>query len=114
MPQVFTNNATGELSVAIDASILQVLLKTGDGANFPVVNPPDYFLATMEDTLGNFEIVKVIGSAGPDLFNFEARGHEGTTPLSFSDGDRFELRMTAASLEVYLQRDGDVVDGGTY
>lgn len=113
--QVYSNNATTTLAIAINDTDTSITVQTNDGALFPTlsVGPPAEFCAlTLEDVAGNIEIVKCTARAG-DVFTVE-RGFDGTTPQSWGVGDRLELRQTRSTNERFVQRDGDVLHGGVF
>ena len=90
------NNAIGYLSTAISASDVGVALESGDGAAFPALSTGDYFYATLEDTNGVTEVVKVTARSG-DSLTIE-RAQEGTTAATFAAGSAIELRITAQNV----------------
>lgn len=115
MAQLFSNNGSTTTVGAITDTDTTILVAGGTGELFPLINnadPDEYSMCTLEDTGGNYEIVKATGRVG-DNFTVE-RGAEGTLARAFGSGTRFELRMTAGSLDVFIQESGDVIDGGTY
>jgi hypothetical protein len=89
-----TNNAASALSANITNSETTIALATGQGDRFPTLGAGDYFYATIIDTAGQLEIVKVTARTGDSLT--VVRGQDGTTAKAFSTNDRFELRPTAA------------------
>lgn len=101
MPLVFANNAAGTLASNISAGDTSIALTPGDGAAFPQPSGAEYFLATMVDSLGHVEIIKVTARSG-DVLTVE-RGQEGATARAYSADDRIELRLTKGSLESFLQ-----------
>jgi hypothetical protein len=72
------------------------VLTAGHGARFPALGGQDYFYATLVDTSGNLEIVKVTARATDTLT--VVRGQDGTTARAYSSGDRLELRPCNATL----------------
>jgi hypothetical protein len=97
MPIKLANNASGTLATAISASDTGVALTTGNGALFPALSAGEYFYATLTSTAGTQEIIKATARSGDSLTI--VRAQEGTTAQSFAAGARFELRVTAASVE---------------
>jgi hypothetical protein len=97
MPIKLANNASGTLATAINASDIGIVLTTGDGAEFPTLGAGDYFYATLTSTQGTQEIVKVTARSGDSLTI--VRAQEGTSAAGFAAGARFELRVTAASVD---------------
>lgn len=97
MPIKLANNASGTLATAINASDTGIALTTGDGAEFPTLGVGDYFYATLTSTQGTQEIVKATARSGDSLT--VVRAQEGTSAAGFAVGSRFELRVTAASVD---------------
>lgn len=89
-----SNNATTKLSssIANDATSLAVQ----DASAFPSLSAGEWFPATIVDSSGNMEIVKVTARSGA-TFTIE-RGQEGTIARSFIAGSRIDIRLTEASL----------------
>jgi len=102
MPIKLANNASGTLATAISASDTGIALTTGDGAEFPTLGAGDYFYATITSSGGTQEIVKATARSGDSLT--VVRAQEGTTAASFAAGSRFELRVTAGSVEDYVEQ----------
>ena len=113
MSQLYTNNASSLLVNNISSTDTTILVSPGTGGLFPPISGgDDFFIATMEDQFGNYEIVRVNNRVGDSMFverNWEASGAK-----AFSQGDRFELRFTAGSVEQFLQREGDRIEGGLF
>lgn len=111
--QLFANNADSLLDGAIASDSASIALKAGDGAKFPLPTGGDYFLATLFQKVGtnesNYEIVKVTARVGDVLT--VVRAQEGTTAQAYSDGDRFELRVTAAAFQNLVNDKVDKVAG---
>jgi hypothetical protein len=91
-----TNNATTTITADLSSTALSLTVATGTGVLFPVLGAGDYFYATLVNTSGNFEVVKV--TARTDDVMTIVRAQEGTLALPFPDNSRFELRVTAASV----------------
>jgi hypothetical protein len=91
-----TNNATTTITADLSSTALSLTVATGTGILFPVLGAGDYFYATLANTSGNFEVVKVT-SRTDDVMTI-VRAQEGTLALPFPDNSRFELRVTAASV----------------
>jgi hypothetical protein len=106
----FANNAYGTLSANILLSDTTISLTTGHGARFPTLGAQDYFYATLVDTSGNLEIIKVTARATDSLT--AVRGQDGTTARGYSTGDRLELRPCNAMLTA-LQQEAVVATTGT-
>lgn len=113
MTQLFSNNASGTLSVVmiIEAGPSSVTLQASEGDLFPIVTAPDFAMCTVEDTGGNFEILKITARAnGSDVLTCE-RAQEGTAAQAFATGSRVELRTTAATFGEFIQQSGDQMQG---
>jgi len=95
MSIVLKNNASDFLAAAIDSSQTSITLQSA--ASFPSLGANEYFYGTIEDTAGQVEIVKVTARVGNTLT--VVRAQEDTTAASFAQGSRFELRVTAGSIE---------------
>ena len=99
------NNAAGTLAASISASDTGVTLSAGQGATFPTMSSGDYFYATLENTDGSYEIVKVTARSG-DGFTI-VRGQEGTATNGFEVGARFAMRVTVQNLLDVIGADED-------
>ena len=98
----FKNNASAQLSSGISSSATSLTVKAGQGDRFPSVSGSDYFLATLVDSSGNREIVRVTSrSVGSDSMTI-VRAQEGTAARNFSSDDVVELRLTAGTLEAII------------
>lgn len=100
----FTNDARSTLASALSAIATALTVKTGEGDLFPSITGSQYFYATLQDTNGNREIIKVTARTG-DTFGTIARAQEGTTALAFAQGDKVELRLSAQALESKAQEE---------
>lgn len=111
---LFTNNAVSILAANLTISGTSITLNTGDGAKFPTITGTDFFYATLTPQSGAalYEIVKVTARAGDVLTVI--RGQDNTSPQSWSAGDNFQLRPTAAALgyldPIYVQDWAGFVD----
>ena len=101
MALLFANNASGTLSTTLTVGSTSAVLQSGEGALFPTPTGGDTFYATLEDTSGNTEIVSVTARSS-DTFTI-VRAQEGTSDQEFASGSRFEIRVTAATLNALLQ-----------
>ena len=106
MPIKLANNSSGTLATAISASDTGISLTTGDGAEFPTLSAGDYFYATITSSGGTQEIVKATARSGDSLT--VVRAQEGTSAAGFAAGARFELRVTAASIQESATTPGTV------
>jgi hypothetical protein len=111
--QLFGNNASSLLAASISDTDLTIQVTTGFGALFPNPGADEYFLVTLENDSGDIEVVKIT-SRSTDLLTVPAlgRGQEGTSAQSWTNGQaRVELRLTRGTMEVFIQRGGDTMDG---
>ncbi len=107
---VFVNNASSLLAASINNLDTVIQVGSGDGALFPVISPPQVFVATLEDDAGNIEVVLCTDRTG-DLLTV-TRGFDNSVAQSFAmNTTRIELRLTAAVAEEFIQRSGDTMDG---
>jgi hypothetical protein len=102
----FKNNANGTLASAAAAGDTTINLTAGHGNRFPTVNASEneYFFATLIDTSGNLEVVKVTARATDSLT--VVRAQDGTSAIAFSASDIIELRPTSGALDRFLQVTG--------
>ncbi|HOR32430.1 MAG TPA: hypothetical protein PK391_08480, partial [Syntrophales bacterium] len=99
MSILWTNNASSVLTGDITAGTLSISVTAGHGDRFPAVAAPHYFMATLVDTSGNREIVKVTArTSGSNTMTIE-RAQEGTSARSFATGDIVELRITKNAMD---------------
>ena len=106
----FTDNATSILAATITSGSTSVQVSTGQGALFPTLTGSEYFIATIQDTVGNTEYVKVTAVSG-DVFTV-VRAQEGTTAQAFTANlARVELRNSAGTMAAMYQKDGDTLSG---
>lgn len=104
MKRLFANNARGKLNAGITNVATSLTLQGGQGALFPTTDTGKEFHATLVDSSGNVEIIKVTQhNAGSDTFQVVERGQEGTVGLAFDAGDKVELRLTKEGLEAFVQ-----------
>jgi hypothetical protein len=94
------NNASTTIQAAVFATDTAVTVSGGSGSLFPTLGAGDYFYGTLASTAGGIEIVKVTARSG-DNMTIE-RAQEGTVALPFPVHSRFELRVTAANLQAYI------------
>jgi hypothetical protein len=107
---LFTNNAATALVKAITPTDNVLQITAGTGNYFPQPTGGNYFYLTLIQ-INNpevSEIVKCIDRTG-DYLTVE-RGQEGTQPQIFNISDNVELRITAASLNLFAMGGGG---GGT-
>jgi hypothetical protein len=97
MVMKFTNNATSTLAAGIASGATSLTVATGDGSKFPTLSAGDYFYCTLANVGGTIEIIKVTARS-TDSFTTIVRGQDGTSAVSWSTGDKVELRLVSASL----------------
>jgi hypothetical protein len=108
--QIFSNNASALLAASITNASTTIQVSAGYGALFPSPSGGDWFMATLENSSGDIEVVKCT-SRTSDLLTVQ-RGQEGTTAQSWTAGQtRVELRLTKGSMEQFVQRSGDTMSG---
>lgn len=112
MAQKFGNSSSTKLVNSISDNDTLILVTNGGGELFPTLDVDEWMMCTIEDIFGVAEIVKCTVKVG-DTFTC-TRAQEGTVAVAFASDSRFELRATAGTLEGFLQRDGETIDGGTY
>jgi hypothetical protein len=88
------NNASSTLANSINSSVVSINLAGGTGSLFPTLTAGDWFYGTLVDASNDIEVVKVTARSTDALT--VVRAQDGTTGKSYSVGDRFELRPTAA------------------
>ena len=108
----FSNNATSALASGITAIATSLTVTTGEGALFPSITPPDYFMVTLVDTSGNKEIVKVTARSTDTLTI--VREQEGTTGRIFATGSVVSNRITAGTLDNFTTKDLLTEQGDLY
>jgi len=111
--QLFSNNGSAFLAASISDTDLVIQVANGYGALYPNPGADEFFLATLENEDGDIEIVKITSRA-TDLLTVPpgGRGQEGTSAQSWTNGQaRVECRITQGTLEMFLQREGDVMEG---
>lgn len=105
MTQLFTNNAYSALAGAITDSATTITLTTGTGSKFPTPTGGDYFLLTLiglDSSLleSSWEVIKVTARSTDTLT--VVRAQDTTTALAWASGTRAELRITAATLNTFM------------
>ncbi len=109
MTQLFTNNASGTLSVQAETGHTTLTLQSSEGSLYPSPTGSDFFQVSLEDTSGNLEICTCT-SRSTDVLTV-TRAQENTSALVFPTGSRVELRLTAATHDSFLQVYGGVMQG---
>lgn len=99
MTAVLSNNAESRLAVALAADATTLSVSAGEGAKFPslAAGSGNWFPLTLVKASSALEIVRCTERSG-DVFTI-VRAQEGTEALSFTAGDRVDLRMTTAVVD---------------
>lgn len=101
------NNASSTLAGSINAAATSITVDTGDGALFPTLTPGDYFPLTLVKLVGGVPAREIVRCTARSVDTMTiTRAQEGTTALSFSAGDRVELRMTAGVFDELISAGG--------
>ncbi len=98
------NNAFSLIPAGVSSTATTLTVSAGTGARFPILGTGDYFYATISDVNNNFEIVKVTARTD-DVFTI-VRAQEDTLAIPFPANSRIENRITAKTVEDFL----DLVD----
>lgn len=96
--QIFVNNVATTLASAI-TSTSQTSMVITSATGFPTLSGGDWAIATLVDSSGNKEIVKITARTGTTCTI--VRGEESTTAATFASGSIVSLRLTAAPLTRY-------------
>jgi hypothetical protein len=109
MSQRFSNNARSRLVGALNNSATTFTIESATADTFPVANttnwvtPLNWFKATIQNSLGQVEIVRVgTRGLGSGIFGNVLRGQDGTTAIAFDAGAVVGLRVTAEDIEAAL------------
>lgn len=90
------NNSSSLLAVGLSAVDVTATVASGEGSLFPTLSVGEYFYATLENSIGSIEIVKVTARTS-DAMTI-VRAQEGTTAQIWAGGDVIDLRITAQTL----------------
>lgn len=110
----FANNASTRIAKDIQTSENTITVASGETSYFPELPYSDsYFMLTLVDDNGNFEIVKC--TAKSDTTFTVERAQEGTTAKFFKQGTVIENRLTAGSItQVFQQSVGTGTEHGLF
>lgn len=110
----FANNASTRIAKDIQTSENTITVASGETSYFPELPYSDsYFMLTLVDDNGNFEIVKC--TAKSDTTFTVERAQEGTTAKFFKQGTTIENRLTAGSItQVFQQSVGTDTEHGIF
>jgi len=105
--QLYKNNVSVALAAGITNVALVCTVSVGLGVLFGALAAGEHIQGTIKDTTGAYEIVKITGVAG-DVLTF-VRAQEGTTARAFNlvDTPTMSIRVTAGTLERFMQKDAD-------
>lgn len=96
MALLYSNNASSTLAADLAIGGTTLSLFAGTGALFPNPTGGDYFKLTLEDSVGNVEIVHCTARSTDSCTI--TRAQEGTAARAFSAGAAVENRFTAGSI----------------
>lgn len=97
MPGIkFTNFARSNLAVGLSTSDTTLSVTGTHGSRFPVLTAGDYFYATLENAVGQREIIKVTARVADTLTI--VRGQDDTTAATWVVGDKVALRFNKAAI----------------
>lgn len=106
MTQKFANNARSRLVGALSNSATSFTIEASTADLFPIANTVDWlvpnawFKATIENSLGQVEIVKVgVRALGSAIISNVQRGQDGTAAIAFDAGAVVGLRITHKDIE---------------
>lgn len=88
------NNAISTLASSIIGTDLSLSVAPGTGSRFPTLGAGEYFPATLVRASDGAQEIVTVTARVTDVFTV-TRAQESTSALSFSAGDRVELRLTA-------------------
>lgn len=110
----FANNASTRIAKDLQTGNKTITVASGETAYFPELPHGDsYFLLTLIDDSGNFEIVKCTAKSDT-TFTIE-RAQEGTTAKFFKQGTTVENRLTAGSItQIFQQSVGTDTEHGIF
>ena len=101
MTTEYRNNAFSTITAGLTTSASDVTVSVVSDATFPSVTSPNYFYATLEDTAGQVEILKVTASKVVANQFTVIRGVDNTVPLVWAIGSIIEMRIVRAMIEEF-------------
>lgn len=108
--RIFSNNASSLLAASIDDNDTVVQVGSGEGALFPSPGAGQFFVLALVNADGDLELTHCTSRTG-DLLTV-TRAQEGTTAQAWTNGvTRCELRVTAGTLDDFIQVSGDTMEG---
>lgn len=102
---LFSNNLSTTVAAPFSDTDTSLVIAFGSGALWPFPSTTQVFYATLEDTGGHIEIVKVTGRIDDTLFC--QRGQDNTTARAWVPGDTVTLRIPRVTLQSFPQVDKD-------
>lgn len=90
---IVANNAISRLASGITSTVTSLNIAPGEGSRFPALSAGNWFPVVVLKSTGELEIMKCTARS-VDTLTVE-RAQETTMAMSFSAGDRVEVRMTA-------------------
>ena len=103
--QLFSNNGKSQLAADITDIATSLTVLAGEGDRFPAITGSQWFKITLEDSLGNIEIMKVTARSG-DTFTVERAVEDAARypAKQWLAGDSVELRLTSEGLDQMQRR----------
>lgn len=98
----FSNNASARLSNAIDARSTTLNIPMDRMQLFPTLTTGEYFMLTVVDGNGSYEIMKCTARTTTSFT--VVRAQEGTKAKIFPEGSLVEHRLTAGSIATLIQQ----------
>jgi hypothetical protein len=107
MSYLAKNNAFSTLAGSITDVATSLTVAAGHGDRYPVIVAPDYSYLTLEDSVGNREIVKVTARAAASDTMTIVRAQDSTLARAWAAGDVVELRPIALLMQTAVN---DITD----
>lgn len=101
----FSNNASTTLSGTHNNTTTTITV--ANGSAFPAVTSPEIAYATIQDSSGDYEIVKITAHTAAATTMTVERGADNSTAAAWANGDLIEMRLNAATLESIRDHDHD-------
>lgn len=96
---LYENNASTTVNAAVNPGDGTITIATG--TVIPAITAPDYAYATIQDSSGDYEIVKITAHTLASTTVTVDRGQDGTAAGTWAIGDIFEMRLTKVMLEEF-------------
>ncbi len=108
MTQLYSNDASAQLAVQLEVGDTLLVVDTGFGQLFPQpVAAEDFFTLTLENVSGEMEICTCTSRATDTMVI--VRAQQGTSEFVFPIQSRIEVRLTAADMAQFVQKDAPVL-----